>query len=138
MLESNINVDKKFIKIKSCSSYSIGLTNDNQLYGWGSNEAGQMSTQTEMGVEMYESVIFPQKIEQKYHGYQKVIDFEVGEDTVVVVTEDEKVYWAGMKINYELKLMPLETEAKVVKVVAAHRTVFVLTGIFYQMILYVL
>jgi len=36
-----------------------------------------------------------------------------------------------MKINYELKLMPLETEAKVVKVVAAHRTVFVLTGIFY-------
>jgi len=29
MLESNINVDKKFIKIKSCSSYSIGLTNDN-------------------------------------------------------------------------------------------------------------
>ena len=87
MLEQNINQERRFVKIKSCSSYSIGLTNDNQLYGWGGNEGGQMGTQTEMGIEMYESVIYPQKIEQKYHEHQKIIDFELGEDTMIILTD---------------------------------------------------
>lgn len=34
-----------------------------------------------------------------------------------------------MKINYEFKPMKIETDAKIVKISASHRGVFVLTGI---------
>ena len=31
---------------------------DGNLYGWGSNECGQMGIKTEIGVEMYETANF--------------------------------------------------------------------------------
>lgn len=56
---------------------------------------------------MYESVIYPQKVDQRQFEGHKIVDYALGEDTVVVLTEDGKVYWAGMKINYEFKPMNL-------------------------------
>jgi len=32
--------------------------NDGNLYGWGSNESGQMGIKTEIGVEIFETAIF--------------------------------------------------------------------------------
>ena len=32
----------KIKKVKSCESYSVGLMDNGRLYGWGSNEHGQM------------------------------------------------------------------------------------------------
>lgn len=50
------------VKIKSANNYSVGLGNDNKLYSWGSNDNGQMGTNNEIGVEMYETNIFPIKV----------------------------------------------------------------------------
>ena len=32
----------KIKKLKSCESFSVALMNNDRLYGWGSNESGQM------------------------------------------------------------------------------------------------
>ena len=45
-------------KIKSCESYSVALMQNGKLYGWGSNEEGQMGIKAEIGMEMYETVNF--------------------------------------------------------------------------------
>jgi hypothetical protein len=41
--------------MKSCGTFSMGVFSDNQLYGWGMNECGQMGIKNELGVEMYET-----------------------------------------------------------------------------------
>lgn len=45
----------EIVKIKSCNNYTLGLFSDGNLYGWGSNEAGQMGIKNEIGVEIYET-----------------------------------------------------------------------------------
>lgn len=47
------------VKMKSCNNYTVALMSDGLLYGWGSNENGQMGTKNEIGVEIYETVNFP-------------------------------------------------------------------------------
>lgn len=48
--------------MKSCESYSIALLSDGKLYGWGSNESGQMGVKSEIGIEIYETVGFPTEV----------------------------------------------------------------------------
>lgn len=40
---------------KSANNYTMALMSDGHLYGWGSNENGQMGIKTEIGVEIYET-----------------------------------------------------------------------------------
>jgi len=35
---------------------------DGKLYGWGSNESGQMGVKSEIGIEIYETVGFPTEV----------------------------------------------------------------------------
>jgi alpha-tubulin suppressor-like RCC1 family protein len=37
-------------KVKSSESYSVALLSDGKLYGWGSNESGQMGIKSEIGI----------------------------------------------------------------------------------------
>jgi len=53
------NNEKLEIKsFKSANNYTVALMSDGNLYGWGSNESGQMGIKSEIGVEMYETANF--------------------------------------------------------------------------------
>lgn len=60
-----------------------------------------MGIKTEIGVELYETANFPTEVVRNSEmGKHKIKDFEVGEDILVVLLENNKVYWCGMKYNY--------------------------------------
>lgn len=69
-------------------NYSIGLGNDNKLYAWGSNDNGQMGTNNEIGVEMYETMIYPIQVNSELFTTQEILDFSLGEDTLAIVLAD--------------------------------------------------
>lgn len=52
----------KIKKVKSSESYSVALMDNGKLYGWGSNEHGQMGIKAEIGLEMYETVNFVSEV----------------------------------------------------------------------------
>ena len=45
-------------KLKSANNCSVALMSDGNLYGWGSNESGQMGVASEIGIELYETCNF--------------------------------------------------------------------------------
>jgi alpha-tubulin suppressor-like RCC1 family protein len=38
------------LDFKSANNYTVALMSDGNLYGWGSNESGQMGIKTEIGI----------------------------------------------------------------------------------------
>ncbi len=72
-----------FNKIKSCESFSIGLSNQNKLYGWGSNESGQMGIKAEIGVEMYETVNYATEVIREGYEDQKVTNFDISDTNLI-------------------------------------------------------
>ena len=46
---------------------------DGNLYGWGSNESGQMGIKTEIGVEMYETANFATSVVNEMFKGKKIV-----------------------------------------------------------------
>jgi alpha-tubulin suppressor-like RCC1 family protein len=70
-------------KVKSCESYSVALMDNGKLYGWGSNEHGQMGIKSEIGLEMYETVNFVTEVIREGYEDQKVINFDISDTTLL-------------------------------------------------------
>lgn len=64
----------------------ILISDDDTVYAWGYNEAGQLGIKTEIGIELYETANFPTKVfDDKLKG-KKIVDFDVGENVTVLLT----------------------------------------------------
>lgn len=53
------------------------------------------------GVELYETANFPTLVINSLYKDNKVVDFDLGEDTLVILLDNNEVYWCGMKFHYE-------------------------------------
>lgn len=60
------NENLTIVDFKSSNNYTVALMSDGNLYGWGSNESGQMGIKSEIGVEMYETANFPTSVINDY------------------------------------------------------------------------
>ena len=70
----------------SVNKFSNLTSDDASLWGWGSNESGQIGLKTEIGIELYETANFPAKVaEDKLKG-KKIVDFDLGENISVFLT----------------------------------------------------
>jgi alpha-tubulin suppressor-like RCC1 family protein len=59
-----------------------------------------MGTNNEIGVEMYETNIFPTRVNNSNLSSDDVVDYQLGEDTLAILLGDGNVYWAGMRLAY--------------------------------------
>lgn len=114
-------------RIKSCASQTLALTEDGVLYGWGSNEHGQLGVRTEIGIEMYETANYPTKVSTEKLKGKKIIDFDIAENTAILLTDTNEVFWMGLKLAYEPVLLPLPAGKIVRKVAASHGSVCAIT-----------
>lgn len=118
----------EIVDMKSVNNYSVALMTDNHLYGWGSNESGQMGIKTEIGVEMYETANFPTRVVSEDFDNSLIKGFEVGEDCMAIMLTDNRVYWAGMKLAYKPEALPLPADiGKIKHIAAAWRCLAVVT-----------
>jgi len=114
-LEKNLRI----VKMKSSNNYTIALMSDGNIYGWGSNESGQMGIKTEIGVEIYETANFPTPIVNEDFIGKKIVDLDIGEDIMVILLETNEVFWCGIKMAYKPELLRLPSDIGKIKSVGA-------------------
>lgn len=79
------------------------MSNGN-VYAWGLNNLGNLGVREVIGHLNDKVIIYPKKVNIKED--VRAIDFDLGNDTLLVVLEDGKVYFSGMD-DYIPKLIRL-------------------------------
>lgn len=83
-----------------------------KLYGWGSNEEGQMGIKAEIGMEMYETVNFVTEVIREGYEDQKVVNFDISNTALLFQLENGEFWWAGMRIAYKPEKLNFDPIAK--------------------------
>lgn len=78
----------------------MAVMSDDKLYGWGSNDSGQIGVESEIGVEMFETCNFVTLVQQNEMENLKIVDFDLGENVTVMLTDNGEAWWSGMKLVY--------------------------------------
>lgn len=86
--------------------------NNGKLYGWGSNEHGQMGIKAEIGMEMYETVNFVTEVIREGYEDQKVTNFDISDTALLFQLENGDFWYAGMKIAYKPEKLNLQLNSK--------------------------
>ncbi len=98
--------------MKACESYSIALLSDGKLYGWGSNESGQIGVKSEIGIEVYETVGFPTEVIKEGYENQRVVNFDISENVLLFQLDNGELWWTGMKKTYMPEKVKLDVKPK--------------------------
>lgn len=106
-------------EIKSASHFSVALMSDGNLYSWGRNNEGSMGIRENLGHVTDQVAYLPTKVVDHCFKNEKVVDFAVGENSLVIVTDKNKVYWSGLDLAFKPVKWNIPTDKKVKKVVAS-------------------
>ena len=85
-------------KISIGNTFAIGLTKENNIYVWGSNNEDDVLT-------------IPEDIKEKIKG-KKIKDVAAGDRHIIIATEDDEIYGWGNKTFDQTKVPPMQ-EAKI-------------------------
>lgn len=91
------------VSIKSAAHFSVALLSNGQLYSYGSNTAGQLGIRENLGHNTDEVARLPTPVNNVSFSGQKVVDFEVGENSLVFLTGNHRVdlsFSSNEQINY--------------------------------------
>jgi alpha-tubulin suppressor-like RCC1 family protein len=117
-----------FVKIKAVADQILALGDNGHLYGWGYNEQGQLGVPKIMGVEyIHDEITAPTKIDESNLKGKNIVDFDLGQDISVILTDSNEVYWAGLKLVYAPEKVNFPTDKKIKSVTAASPSVVALT-----------
>ena len=103
----------KIKKLVSCSDFSSVLLDNGDVYSFGNNDQGIMGLENNLGVDMTESISFPQPMfrpSMKYNDKDiKVIDLDLGEVYSILKVENENhetaIFWGGRKLAVKPELI---------------------------------
>lgn len=108
---------EKEMKVKKMQSYNysnIVLLDNGKITCWGWNEVGQLGLGNYVRADMYDTESKP--TEPEFFSELKVKDFELGEDASIFLTEDNKVYFAGIRLHREPKELTVPQGSTVKKI----------------------
>ena len=60
-----------------------------------------MGVKSEIGIEIYETVNFPTEVIREGYENQKVVNFDISEDTLLFQLGNGELWWTGMKMAYK-------------------------------------
>lgn len=73
---------------------------DGNLYSWGHNPEGACGVREVMGVSTDEYIYTPTPVVNTFSG-KKVLDFSLGENSMIIMCENNEVYFSGLGLAYK-------------------------------------
>lgn len=88
------------------------LMDNGMLNTWGKNDRGQLGVPNAIGIDMIESECVPSlvNVEDENQMPQKVKDFAIGQNTMLIRDENDGIYQVGLKLHYEPKKLMFDPE----------------------------
>jgi alpha-tubulin suppressor-like RCC1 family protein len=92
---------KGVTQIAGGKSFTLALTDEGVLYGWGRNHKGQLGTGYGMAVDMYAMEPVPSPIEADELLGRKVVHVAAGHSHAACITESGELFYWGMSLYLE-------------------------------------
>ncbi|GKZ01544.1 hypothetical protein MPSEU_001105000 [Mayamaea pseudoterrestris] len=96
-----LTVNSNITSIACGKSFTLALTRDGVLYGWGRNHKGQLGTGLGLAVDMYAMQSVPEPIEADELVGRKVIQVSAGQNHAACITEGGELFVWGMQLYLE-------------------------------------
>jgi alpha-tubulin suppressor-like RCC1 family protein len=114
----NTDIKKNHIvQIAGGKSFTLALSYDGIMYGWGRNHKGQLGTGLGLAVDMYAMQSVPEPIDTSDLVNRKVIQIAAGHSHAACITEHGELYYWGMSLHLEPVLVSSLLHTKIVNVV---------------------
>ncbi|KRX03451.1 Regulator of chromosome condensation 1/beta-lactamase-inhibitor protein II [Pseudocohnilembus persalinus] len=114
-------------KIQSASHFSVALMSDGNLYSWGKNNQGSLGIRQNLGHRTDDVATLPTKVANQYFKDHSIVDFSVGENSLVILTDNNEVYWSGLDLAFKPIRWEIPTDKKIKQVVASKDSFAALT-----------
>ena len=91
---------------------TVALTDNGFLNSWGKNDRGQLGISAGIGIDMVESECVPCQVAvlDADEEQQPVKDFAIGQNTMLIKDEADRIYQVGLKLHYEPKQLHFDPE----------------------------
>uniref|UniRef100_A0A7S1YR06 RCC1-like domain-containing protein n=2 Tax=Ditylum brightwellii TaxID=49249 RepID=A0A7S1YR06_9STRA len=108
-------VAEDIVHISCGSSFTLALTKDGIVYGWGQNNKGQLGVGLGLSVDIYAMEALPRVIEGNLEG-RRVVKISTGHSHAAAVTDRGELFVWGSSIHWEPELMTNLLHTKIVDV----------------------
>ncbi|EGR32219.1 regulator of chromosome condensation, putative [Ichthyophthirius multifiliis] len=128
--EQHINI----VKIKAAAHHSVVLLSDGNLYSFGKNDQGQLGIRLNLGHTNDKLAVSPTPVNNVAYKGQNIVDFDTGKNTLVILTDQNQVFFSGLELAYQPIKWEIPSNEKIIKVTASEDSFAALTenGTLYQ------
>jgi alpha-tubulin suppressor-like RCC1 family protein len=96
-----LTVEHNIVQIASGKAYTLALTKDGILYGWGRNHQGQLGVGLGLAVDMYAMQNIPEPIETDELVNRRVTKVSAGPSHAACITSGGELFYWGMGLHLE-------------------------------------
>lgn len=125
ILREKLHLD--VVKIKSCGWHTVVLLSDGKLYSMGENLEGQLGTRENLGHTNDAHLDIPTPVFSKHLPSSRIVDFDIGSNTLVFLTESNEVFWAGLGIAFKPLRLNVPKNKKIKLIAAGKDSVVAVT-----------
>uniref|UniRef100_A0A7S2MGG3 RCC1-like domain-containing protein n=1 Tax=Helicotheca tamesis TaxID=374047 RepID=A0A7S2MGG3_9STRA len=104
------------MQISGGSAFTLALSKDGTIHGWGQNNKGQLGVGLGLGVDIYAMEALPRPIEAQLEG-RRVVKVAAGHSHAAAVTDRGELFIWGSSVHWEPELMSNLLHTKIVDVV---------------------
>jgi alpha-tubulin suppressor-like RCC1 family protein len=110
-------INENAVQIAGGKSFTLALSQDGVVYGWGRNHKGQLGTGFGMAVDMYSMEQIPTPIDGDELINRTVKKIAAGHSHAACISDSGEMFWWGMSLNLEPVRVAEVLHTKIVDVV---------------------
>jgi alpha-tubulin suppressor-like RCC1 family protein len=115
-------------KIKVVQSSVVVLLENGELLTWGDNTSGNLGVYRSELALLENEVYQPTRINHESNIHDKIVDFDLSDNILVALTENNHAYFCGLEGVFTLKPIPFFPGQKIVKVGAEHNKYYLFSS----------